>query len=208
PAAARSPPVQAAAAQGISGSSGPLPYADTIQGLFGGHDISGIQAHTDASATAGAQAMGAQAFATGNHVAFAQSPDLHTAAHEAAHVVQQRAGVQLKGGVGEVGDSYERNADEVADRVVQGKSAQDLLPPTQNGAAPTGATQRAVQRKGEPKQMTEKQVAAALAWVTKSKIGPETTKEVQGVCGVEKTGTYDEATAKAVFAKQQELGLG
>jgi hypothetical protein len=74
-----------------------------------------------------ARAMGAQAFATGNHVAFASAPDLHTAAHEAAHVVQQRAGVQLKGGVGEVGDTYERHADAVADRVVAGESAQELL---------------------------------------------------------------------------------
>jgi hypothetical protein len=60
-------------------------------------------------------------------VAFADTPDLHTAAHEAAHVVQQRSGVHLKAGVGEVGDSYERNADAVADRVVAGDSAQDLL---------------------------------------------------------------------------------
>jgi hypothetical protein len=47
--------------------------------------------------------MGAEAFATGNHVAFAGTPDLHTAAHEAAHVVQPRSGVQLTGGAGEVG---------------------------------------------------------------------------------------------------------
>jgi hypothetical protein len=78
--------------------------------------------------------MGAQAYATGNHVAFAAPPDLHTAAHEAAHVVQQRAGVQLKGGVGEAGDPYERNADAVADRVVQAKSAEDLLPGPVGGA--------------------------------------------------------------------------
>src|SRR6185503_888478 len=55
------------------------------------------------------------------------APDLHTAAHEAAHVVQQRAGVQLKGGVGEAGDPYERHADAVASLVVQGASAESLL---------------------------------------------------------------------------------
>ncbi|HEX8111425.1 MAG TPA: DUF4157 domain-containing protein, partial [Kofleriaceae bacterium] len=75
----------------------------------------------------GARTMGAQAFAVGNHVGFAGAPDLHTAAHEAAHVVQQRAGVQLKGGVGETGDRYEQHADAVADLVVQGKSAASLL---------------------------------------------------------------------------------
>jgi hypothetical protein len=91
--------------------------APRLRRAFGHHDISGIQAHTDGAAAASAGAMGAQAFATGNHVAFAGTPDLRTAAHEAAHVVQQRGGVQLKGGVGEAGDSYEQHADAVADRV-------------------------------------------------------------------------------------------
>jgi hypothetical protein len=61
------------------------------------------------------EGMGARAYATGNHVAFGTTPELHTAAHEAAHVVQQRAGVQLYGGVGRSGDAYERHADAVAD---------------------------------------------------------------------------------------------
>jgi hypothetical protein len=71
--------------------------------------------------------MGAEAFATGHHVAFAGAPGLHTAAHEAAHVVQQAAGVHLAGGVGQAGDAYERHADAVADRVVRGESAEALL---------------------------------------------------------------------------------
>ncbi len=116
-----------AAEHGIRGSSGPLPFFDQIQRSFGGHDISHVRAHTDANAAQGAEAMGAQAYATGDHVAFAGAPDLHTAAHEAAHVIQQRAGVHLKGGVGEVGDRYEQHADAVADRVVRGESAVDLL---------------------------------------------------------------------------------
>jgi hypothetical protein len=49
------------------------------------------------------------------------------AAHEAAHVVQQCAGVQLKGGGGETGDRYEQHADAVAYLVVQGKSSASLL---------------------------------------------------------------------------------
>jgi Domain of unknown function (DUF4157) len=52
--------------------------------------------------------MGATAYATGDRIAFAGAPDLHTTAHEAAHVVQQRAGVSLPGGVGQAGDAYER----------------------------------------------------------------------------------------------------
>ena len=91
-----------------------------------------------------AGAMGASAFATGNHVVFDRAPDLHTAAHEAAHVVQQAHGVNLYGGVGEAGDAYERHADAVADRVVAGQSAGDLLGPSTAHAFAAG---RAVQRK-------------------------------------------------------------
>src|SRR6185295_18756758 len=71
--------------------------------------------------------LGAHGYATGNSVAFAGTPDLHTAAHEAAHVVQQRAGVHLKNGLGEVGDVHERHADAVADKVMRGESAESLL---------------------------------------------------------------------------------
>jgi hypothetical protein len=75
-----------------------------------------VQAHVGGPATEGARAMGAQAYATGDRVAFAEVPDLHTAAHEAAHVVQQRGGVQLKGGVGESGDAYEHHLQKYARR--------------------------------------------------------------------------------------------
>ena len=101
---------------------------DQIQASFGTHNVSGISAHTGSEAASAADQMGAQAYATGNAVAFgSSSPDLHTTAHEAAHVIQQKAGVQLKGGVGQAGDVYERHADAVADRVVAGESAQGLL---------------------------------------------------------------------------------
>ena len=91
------------AAQGIQGSGGALPHLDTIQNSFGRHDVSGVQAHTDSAAQSASEAMGAQAYASGNSVAFGGTPSLHTAAHEAAHIVQQRGGVSLDGGVGKAG---------------------------------------------------------------------------------------------------------
>jgi nucleoid-associated protein YgaU len=115
------------ARQGVSGAAASLPHRDQIQRSFGSHDVSGIQAHVGGAAVQATEGMGAEAYATGDQVAFRQAPDLHTAAHEAAHVVQQRAGVQLYGGVGQSGDAYERHADAVADLVVQGKSAEGLL---------------------------------------------------------------------------------
>ena len=127
--------VHRAAAHGTSGGAAALPHLAQIQQSFGRHDVGGIRAHVGGRAAEGAEAMGAHAFAVGDHVAFAGAPDLHTAAHEAAHVVQQRGGVQLKGGVGEVGDPYERHADAVANLVVQGKSSEALL----DQHAPAGA---------------------------------------------------------------------
>ena len=126
-----------AAEKGISGSSGSLPHASTIQKSFGGYDISNVQAHTDPVAHASATAMDAQAYATGNHIAFATGgANLHTAAHEATHVIQQQAGVSFSGGVGKAGDVYEKHADDVADLVVQGKSAEGLLGEMAGGGGP------------------------------------------------------------------------
>lgn len=119
--------VHALADHGTSGAAGALPFMDQIQRSFGNHDVSSIKAHDDGAAVDASRAMGARAFASGDHVAFGASPDLHTAAHEAAHVVQQRGGVQLAGGVGSAGDPYERHADAVADAVVRGEPAAPLL---------------------------------------------------------------------------------
>lgn len=134
--------VQADAERGVSGAGAPLPHLSLIQPLFGPrHDLSGVQAHTGDEAASACDAIGASAYATGNHVGFSGTPSLHTAAHEAAHVVQQRGGVQLKGGVGQEGDAYEQHADAVADRVVAGESAEPLLDGMSGGGAQT-AVQR------------------------------------------------------------------
>ena len=119
--------IQSTAAAGVAGSGSTMPHAETIQKAFGKHDISHVEAHVGGKAAEASRDIGARAYATGNKVAFANQPDLHTAAHEAAHVVQQQAGVSLKGGVGQVGDKYEQHADAVADLVVQGKSAEGEL---------------------------------------------------------------------------------
>lgn len=123
-------------AQGISGAATTLPHLDRIQSSFGRHDVSGAKAHIGGPAAPASLAMGAEAYATGNHVAFKSPPDLHTAAHEAAHIVQQRAGVQLLGGVGQADDTYERHADTVAALVVRGQSAAQEL----SKHAPYGAS--------------------------------------------------------------------
>lgn len=164
--------VQEAAAAGIAGPGGQLPHLDRIQQSFGRHDVSGISAHQDGAASEAAGAMGARAYATGSHVAFAGSPDLHTAAHEAAHVVQQKGGVQLAGGVGQVGDRYEQHADAVADAVVAGQSAEGLLDQMGGGGGGSaGAVQHlredenAPDPGGECRELTQQEVINLLAKV-------------------------------------------
>lgn len=86
----------------------------------------GAAVHCHSSTTA--DALGAEAYATQEAIAFREAPDLHLAAHEAAHIVQQRAGLALPGGMGHEGDAHERAADAIADRVVRGEEVGDLLP--------------------------------------------------------------------------------
>ena len=132
---------QQIASDGVAGASEPLPFLEPISRAFGRHDVGDVKTATGGAAAKASEEIGAQAYATGARVAFASSPDLHTAAHEAAHVVQQRAGVQLKGGVGASGDIYERHADRVADLVVRGESAESELDELAGGGQ-TMAVQR------------------------------------------------------------------
>jgi hypothetical protein len=119
--------IRDAADRAIAGGGGKLPHLAQIQKAFGRYDVSQVEAHVGGTTDAAVRAMGAEAFAAGSHVAFAGAPSLFTAAHEAAHVLQQRAGVDVDGGVGRDGDRYERHADAVAERVVRGESAVDLI---------------------------------------------------------------------------------
>ena len=138
--------VQATAQAGVAGADSRLPHFDTIQRAFGAHDISGVRAQVGGAATPAATSLGAQAYATGDKVAFASAPDLHTAAHEAAHAIQQRNGVVGFQGLGAADDEHERHADAVADAVVAGQSVESLLDQLGGGKNPD-ATAHAIQRK-------------------------------------------------------------
>ncbi|MEO7735266.1 MAG: DUF4157 domain-containing protein [Kofleriaceae bacterium] len=132
--------VSQAAAAGTTGSA-QLPHVAQIQHAFGEHDVSGVKSTTGGTAAAACDQIGAESYAQGNHVAFKQAPSLWLAAHEAAHVVQQRNGAVVPGGVGQAGDAHEQHADRVADRVVAGRSAAELF-----GAPGGGSGSTAVQR--------------------------------------------------------------
>lgn len=140
-----SDPARGAGDTGRDSPGRELPYLDAIQRSFGRHDVGAICAHQDDHAAAVTAEVGAPALATGNHVAFAGAPSLHQAAHEAAHIVQQRRGVDLcDGGMGPVGNDYEQQANQVADLVVRGESCEALLgePTSPRGPAQRSPVQR------------------------------------------------------------------
>jgi len=120
-------PVIQTALAGVEQAALPLPHLDRIQAAFGVHDVRQVRAAIGSGAGKSAASLGADAYAVDNRIAFRGPPDLRLAAHEAAHVVQQRSRIALAGGVGQVGDAYERQADAAAEAVVAGRSAQALL---------------------------------------------------------------------------------
>ncbi len=109
----------------VSSASQPLPHYDRIQAAFGRHDVSGVRTITGGPARGANAALGARAFTAGDKIGFRDAPDVWLAAHESAHVVQQRDGASTPGG--DHGDPWERHADRVADEVVAGRSAEPLL---------------------------------------------------------------------------------
>ncbi len=152
--------VHAAAERGTAGSGASLPHLDAIQSAFGHHDVTGVQAHVGGAAAEASQAMGAEAYASGNDVAFGGAPDVHTAAHEAAHVIQQQSGVSLAGGVGQAGDAYEQHADRVADAVVAGNSAEPILNQMTGGGAGAEVQAKGVQQKSDSDVVVQRDAVA------------------------------------------------
>lgn len=95
-----------------------------------GADLGTVRLHTDAAAADLSARLRARAFTAGPDVYFAadayrpDSPEgRFLIAHELTHVLQQRKGVQVEGGMGRVGDAHERQADAVAARVARGSHA-------------------------------------------------------------------------------------
>ncbi|MBT3220728.1 MAG: DUF4157 domain-containing protein, partial [Proteobacteria bacterium] len=114
---------------GVAGGGGgtQLPHHATIQRSFGKYNIKAVRTHSGKGTGRVLRTMRANAFTHGRHIVFSRYPTLRTAAHEATHFVQQKCGLRIRGGVGRVGDRHERHADEVADAVTRGESAEALL---------------------------------------------------------------------------------
>jgi len=194
-----------AAQRGIADGGSRLPHLDIIQQAFGAHDVSNVQAHTGQAAAQASSEIGAQAYATGNHVAFAGTPDLHTEAHEAAHVVQQRAGVHLSSGVGQQGDPYERHADAVADAVVAGGSAEGLLSQMAPSSGTRGAAGAAslVQRQAT----TDTKVLSGSAWCAEYPTGTTIAELTDATFKANVQAFHDAMVAAATAANNLSISI-
>lgn len=106
-----------------------------------GQDFTDVRVHRDSAADESARAVQAKAYTVGSHVVFqrdAYDPSSddgqHVLAHELTHVVQQRSGpvdgTEAPGGikVSNPSDRFEREASDVADRVVAGGAVAAAAP--------------------------------------------------------------------------------
>ncbi|MDP5279077.1 DUF4157 domain-containing protein [Sphingomonas sp. DG1-23] len=119
------------------------------------HDFSSVRVHAGTQAAYAARAVDARAYTLGQNIVFGQgeytpgtTEGTRLLAHELTHVVQQRQGISLKGGIGQIGDAYERHADAVADAVVADRPAATLLANRPRGGS--GAGGAAIQRQQAP----------------------------------------------------------
>ncbi|HEY5958112.1 MAG TPA: DUF4157 domain-containing protein, partial [Polyangiaceae bacterium] len=146
--------IHAIARAGLEGASEPLPHLDRIQPLLAPHDLSGVRTVTGGAAVESNMRLGALGYTMGERIAFRSAPDVKLAAHEAAHVVQQRAGVTLSSSAMDRGhnDPYERTADKAAERILNCEPAKEL---TDSGGS-TAPASIAVQRDELTEQSSDK----------------------------------------------------
>ena len=202
------------AAEGLQGTGGALPHGEAIGRSFGRFDVSNVRAHQGEAAQNASQALGASAYAADGQVAFRESPSLFTAAHEAAHVVQQRGGVQLRGGVGADGDEHEQHADQVAQAVVDGRSAEGLLGekagPGAAASAGAGAQGRGVQLDPDEHAgtaLTHAQAAAAVRFNNAKHLAVPVWTQIAKIVGAA-NGQMNEGLVQKIAAFQKAKGLG
>ncbi|RYF89561.1 MAG: hypothetical protein EON95_18555, partial [Caulobacteraceae bacterium] len=130
--------MHAVARRGLSDPAGPYPHGDRIRAAFGSYAPIGLAAHMGPAARAASRDLSAGGYVLNGRAAFAERPSLHTAVHEAAHMVHQaHGGAALTHGIGHMSDAHERMADRVADTVAAGGSAEPMFASAFGGAAPS-----------------------------------------------------------------------
>ena len=181
-------------------------------------DFSRVRLHAGAQAAESAQAIGAKAYSVGSDIVFAQgqySPRTQAGsrllAHELTHVLQQGevSAIPASLALGSAHDASEREADAVANAVVQGKESPvaepvDASPPAtiqRDLATPLPSVAPAAQA-----DLTPDQIQRAIAF--NSQLYDRTnTLLIQALLGGPQTGVWTEDNIIAVAATQEQYGL-
>src|SRR5688572_4322586 len=82
---------EAAAGGAVGGAR--MPYREEMEQRFGA-DLSGVKVSIGGGAADACDKLGAESYAQGESVAFKQQPGKWQTAHEVAHVLQQRRGIE------------------------------------------------------------------------------------------------------------------
>lgn len=174
---------QTLAARGFEEPAQRLPHLDVIQRAFGSHDIRSVKAHVGGNATSAARALGAEAYAHGGRVVFSRRPSLHTAAHEAAHVVQQRNSLSAASLTGAASAVHERRADEIATAVVRGQDVERLLGPVRDSTQSHRTGSDAVIQKRREQSDVSTPEASDVIWMIQeiSSLGGPSAEVLSGV---------------------------
>jgi hypothetical protein len=158
-----------------------------------GHDFGNVRVHADGQAAESARAVNARAYTVGRDVVFGagqyaphSGEGRRLIAHELAHVVQQRDGHHVNRASLEVGaadDVTERQADEAADAVIQGRT------PTQSSTISNAVVQRdlALPPSGVPaplKKLTAAEIAAAITFNRDRFSDPYSIRVIRDVLGL------------------------
>jgi len=207
-----------------------------------GQDFSGVRIHTDSRAAESARAVNALAYTVGRDIAFAPgrfapatTEGRRLLAHELTHTVQQRRHssvgiptVHAKLSVGDPGDIYEQEADQVASRVIQmpdpggpalqrqcaEKSELPAMQPT-TAVAASGATQPPivddiVDSTGQPQTVAidtplEPRFAYDLSRASVEVIRPPASTQLVAALSV--TGEEVEGNGEDVLTAQADAGV-
>ena len=124
------------AVAGLRGPAASFPFESRIREAFGRYAPPRLEARQGRQAALAGEALSAKAYAFGHRAAFTGRPELHTAAHEAAHIAASGLGARVRHGVGAPGDVHERVADRAADAAVRGQSAEPVFQAAYGEATP------------------------------------------------------------------------
>ena len=176
-----------------------------------GQDFSDVNVHTDSKADNLSRAVNAKAFTVGNDVFFKQGEynpgsqsGQHLIAHELTHVVQQGAStpsVQGKMTVNDPNDSFEKEADAVADSVMKMDDAdvQRQEMPEEELQARLDVQRQEEEEVAMPKldvQRQEEEEVMPKLDVQRQEQGMEEEEALQAKLDVQRNGEEEEAMTK------------